>query len=110
MENAFQVINADFVSVEDGTGIVHLAPTFGADDAKAAQNANVPGLLVKDEQDQLVPLVDLKGRFRKELKEHGGKYVKNEYYKEEDRPERSVDVELAIQLKETNKASSHSSL
>jgi isoleucyl-tRNA synthetase len=103
-EKAFQIIHADFVSVEDGTGIVHLAPTFGADDYKAAQNAGIPGLLIKDENDQLVPLVNLKGCFRPEMKEHADKYVKNEFYNTNDIPEKSVDVEIAIQLKEQNKA------
>ncbi|MDG2343210.1 MAG: isoleucine--tRNA ligase [Flavobacteriales bacterium] len=103
-EKAFQIIHADFVSVEDGTGIVHIAPTFGADDYKAAQNVGIPGLLVEDENEQLVPLVDLKGCFRKEMLEHAGKYVKNEFYNKDAVPEKSVDVELAIQLKEQNKA------
>ena len=103
-EKAFHIIHADFVSVEDGTGIVHIAPTFGADDYKAAQNVGIPGLLVEDENEQLVPLVDLKGCFRKEMLEHAGKYVKNEFYNNDAIPEKSVDVELAIQLKEQNKA------
>lgn len=105
-ENAFRVIAGDFVTTEDGTGIVHTAPTFGADDAMVAKQANpeVPPMLVKDENDNLVPLVDLQGRFRPEMKEFAGKYVKNEYYAEGEAPERSVDVELAIKLKEENKA------
>ncbi len=105
-ENAFRVIAGDFVTTEDGTGIVHTAPTFGADDAMVAKQAKpeVPPMLVKDENDNLVPLVDLQGRFRPEMKEFAGKYVKNEYYKEGEAPERSVDVELAIKLKEENKA------
>ncbi|MBM78017.1 MAG: isoleucine--tRNA ligase [Crocinitomicaceae bacterium] len=103
-ENAFKIIHADFVSVDDGTGIVHIAPTFGADDAKAALNNNIPGLLVLDENDQLVPLVNLKGCFRKEMGEFAGKYVKNEFYKPDEVPEKSVDVELAILLKKENKA------
>jgi len=105
-ENAFRVISGDFVTTEDGTGIVHTAPTFGADDALVAKQATpeVPPLLVKDENGNLVPLVDLQGRFRPEMKEFGGKYVKNEYYNEGEAPERSIDVELAIKLKEENKA------
>nr|WP_321227358.1 isoleucine--tRNA ligase [uncultured Psychroserpens sp.] len=105
-ENAFRVIAGDFVTTEDGTGIVHTAPTFGADDALVAKQATpeVPPLLVKDENDNLVPLVDLQGRFRPEMKEFGGKYVKNEYYDDGEAPERSIDVELAIKLKEENKA------
>jgi isoleucyl-tRNA synthetase len=105
-ENAFRVIAGDFVTTEDGTGIVHTAPTFGADDAKVAKEAvpEVPPMLVKDENDNLVPLVDLQGRFRPEMKELAGKYVKNEYYADGEAPERSVDVELAIRLKTENKA------
>jgi isoleucyl-tRNA synthetase len=105
-EHAFRVISGDFVTTEDGTGIVHTAPTFGADDAMVAKQAvpEVPPMLVKDENGNLVPLVDLQGRFRPEMKEFAGKYVKNEYYDEGKAPERSVDVELAIKLKEENKA------
>lgn len=106
-ENAFRVIAGDFVTTEEGTGIVHTAPTFGADDAKAAKEANpeVPPMLIYDENQQLVPLVDLQGKFRTELGSLGGKYVKNEYYSNKEKiPERSVDVEIAIKLKEENKA------
>ena len=105
-ENAFRVITGDFVTTEDGTGIVHTAPTFGADDAKVAKEASpeVPPLLVMDENDNLVPLVDLQGRFRPEMGEFAGKYVKNEYYDNGEAPDKSVDVELAIKLKIENKA------
>ncbi|ULC59920.1 isoleucine--tRNA ligase [Flaviramulus sp. BrNp1-15] len=105
-ENAFRVISGDFVTTEDGTGIVHTAPTFGADDALVAKQATpeVPPMLVKDENGNLVPLVDLQGKFRPEMGEYAGKYVKNEYYNDGEAPERSVDVELAIKLKEENKA------
>ncbi|WP_458628011.1 isoleucine--tRNA ligase [Winogradskyella sp. PC D3.3] len=105
-ENAFRVISGDFVTIEDGTGIVHTAPTFGADDAMVAKQATpeIPPLLVKDENGNLVPLVDLQGKFRPEMGEYAGKYVKNEYYEDGEAPERSVDVELAIQLKTENKA------
>ena len=105
-ENAFRVISGDFVTTEDGTGIVHTAPTFGADDAMVAKQAvpEVPPMLVKDENGNLVPLVDLQGKFRPEMGEYAGKYVKNEYYNEGEAPERSVDVEIAIKLKEENKA------
>mgnify|MGYP003110772690 CR=1 FL=1 len=105
-ENAFRVIAGDFVTTEDGTGIVHTSPTFGADDALVAKQATpeVPPLLVKDENDNLVPIVDLQGKFIKEIGEFGGKYVKNEYYNEGEAPERSVDVEIAIKLKEENRA------
>ncbi len=105
-ENAFRIIAGDFVTTEDGTGIVHTAPTFGADDAFVAKQAipEVPPMLVLDEYGNPVPLVDLQGKFRPELKDLGGKYVKNEYYDEGEAPERSVDVEIAIKLKEENKA------
>ena len=105
VENAFQVISGDFVTTEDGTGIVHTAPTFGADDAKVAKDAGVPPMLILDEHDNPVPLVDLQGRFVKSLPEgYGGNYVKNEYYDEGQAPEKSVDVEIAIALKEQNRA------
>ena len=105
-ENAFRIISGDFVTIEDGTGIVHTAPTFGADDAIVAKQATpeIPPLLVKDSEDNLVPLVDLQGRFRPEVSEFAGRYVKNEYYPEGEAPEKSVDVELAIKLKTENKA------
>lgn len=105
-EHAFRVISGDFVTTEDGTGIVHTAPTFGADDALVAKQATpeVPPMLVKDDQDNLVPLVDLQGRFRSEMGEFAGKYVKNEYYNDGEAPDKSVDVELAIKLKTENKA------
>ena len=105
-ENAFRVISGDFVTTEDGTGIVHTAPTFGADDAKVAKEATpeVPPMLVLDENENPVPLVDLQGRFIQGLGDYSGKYVKNEYYNDGEAPERSADVEIAIQLKEENKA------
>ena len=105
-EDAFRVISGDFVTTEDGTGIVHTAPTFGADDAIVAKQATpeIPPMLVKDENDNLVPLVDLQGKFRPEVGEFAGKYVKNEYYKDGEAPEKSIDVELAIKLKTENKA------
>ena len=105
-ENAFRVISGDFVTTEDGTGIVHTAPTFGADDAKVAKEATpeVPPMLVLDENGNAVPLVDLQGKFIKGLGVYSEKYVKNEYYNDGEAPEKSVDVEIAILLKEENKA------
>ena len=105
-EDAFRVIAGDFVTTEDGTGIVHTAPTFGADDAIVCKQAvpPIPPMLVKDENDNLVPLVNLQGKFRPEMGEFADKYVKNEYYAEGEAPERSIDVELAIKLKTENKA------
>ncbi len=105
-QDAFRVISGDFVTTEDGTGIVHTAPTFGADDALVAKQARpeIPPMLVLDDAGNPVPLVDLQGKFTKHVGPYAGKYVKNEYYSQEEMPERSVDVELAIQLKEENKA------
>ena len=105
-QDAFRVIVGDFVTTEDGTGIVHTAPTFGADDAIVAKQASpeIPPMLIKDANDNLVPLVNLQGKFRPEMGEFAGKYVKNEYYADGEAPERSIDVELAIKLKIENKA------
>jgi isoleucyl-tRNA synthetase len=105
-EHAFRVISGDFVTTEDGTGIVHTAPTFGADDARVAKLATpeIPPMLILDDKGNAVPLVDLQGKFVASLGEFGGKYVKNEYYAEGAAPEKSVDVEIAIRLKEENKA------
>ncbi|WHF50564.1 isoleucine--tRNA ligase [Chryseobacterium gotjawalense] len=106
-DKAFRVIIGDFVTTEDGTGIVHIAPTFGADDARVAKENGISPMLIKDENDNLVPLVDLQGRFVKggntpEL--FAGKFIKNEYYDDGTAPEKSWDVELAILLKTENKA------
>jgi len=105
-ENAFRIISGDFVTTEDGTGIVHTAPTFGADDAKVAKEAvpEVPPMLVLDENNNPMPLVDLQGKFTSHVGEYAGKFVKNEYYDAGTAPEKSVDVEIAIRLKEENKA------
>lgn len=103
-EQAFRVIPGDFVTTEDGTGIVHTAPTFGADDARVAKEAGVPPLLVLDGNGNPTPLVDLQGRFVKQAGPLAGKFVKNEYYADADRPEKSVDVEICIQLKTENRA------
>ena len=105
-ENAFRIISGDFVTTNEGTGIVHTAPTFGADDALVAKEAipEVPALVVEDENGHAVPLVDLKGRFRKEMGRLANKFVKNQYYPEGEAPDKSVDVEIAIHLKETNSA------
>ena len=106
-QNAFRVIEGDFVTTDDGTGIVHIAPTFGADDSRVAKQNGIPPMLIRDHNDNLVPLVDLQGRFVQganvpEL--FAGKYIKNEYYDENTAPEKSWDVELAILLKTENKA------
>ncbi len=103
-EEAFRVIAGDFVTIEDGTGIVHIAPTFGADDAMVAKTAGIPPMLISDENGNPVPLVNLQGKFVSQMGDMAGKYVKNEYYSDEDRPERSADVEISIKLKEQDKA------
>ena len=105
-ENAYRVILGDFVTTEDGTGIVHTAPTFGADDAKVAKEATpeVPPLLILDENNNKVPLVDLQGKFRPEMGSLAGQYVKNDYYEEGKAPDKSCDVQIAIRLKEENAA------
>ena len=102
-DQAFRVIPGDFVTTEDGTGIVHTAPTFGADDARVASAAGVPPLLVDDGTGQGVPLVDFQGRFRPECGPMAGRFVKQEYY-DGDAPEKSVDVEIAIDLKTRGRA------
>ncbi len=105
-ENAFRIISGDFVTTDEGTGIVHTAPTFGADDMIAAKNAKpeVPPMLITNNDGDLTPLVDLQGKFIEGLGSISGKFVKNEYYNENEMPNRSVDVEIAIKLKEENKA------
>ena len=106
-DQAFRVIAGDFVTTDDGTGIVHIAPTFGADDARVAKEYGIPPMLVKDAHGNLIPLVDLQGKFiegHKIPEAFAGKYIKNEYYDAGQAPEKSWDVSLAILLKEENKA------
>ncbi|MCT4664370.1 MAG: isoleucine--tRNA ligase [Flavobacteriales bacterium] len=103
-EEAFRVISGDFVTTKDGTGIVHIAPTFGADDAQVAKEAGVPAMLIKDEKDELIPLVNLQGKFVDGMGNYSNMFVKNEYYPEGEAPEKSIDVQLAIELKERNRA------
>jgi isoleucyl-tRNA synthetase len=103
-EKAFRIIEGDFVTTEDGTGIVHIAPTFGADDMRVAQEAGVPPLMVLDKMGNPMPLVDLQGRFVEQMGEFAGRFVKNEYYGADQQPERSVDVDLAIKLKTEGRA------
>jgi len=103
-EEAFRVIPGSFVTTEDGTGIVHTAPTFGADDALVAKEAGVPPMLVDDGNGHGVPLVDLQGRLREGYGPFAGFYVKNEYYPDGEAPEKSLDVEIAIDLKTRGQA------
>jgi isoleucyl-tRNA synthetase len=106
-QNAFRVIPADFVTTEDGTGIVHTASVFGADDFRACKENNVPSVMVKDEFGKDVPLVDKQGRFVDEVTDFAKRYVKDEYYSDAERAPsdfRGTDVLIAIKLKEENKA------
>ena len=106
-KNAFRVIPADFVTTEDGTGIVHTASIFGADDFRACKENNVPSVLIKDENGKEVPLVDKQGRFVDEVTDFAGRYVKEEYYTNEDRAAegfKPTDVLISIKLKTENKA------
>ncbi|GAB4027868.1 isoleucine--tRNA ligase [Spirosoma koreense] len=104
---AFKVILGDFVTTEDGTGIVHTSPTFGADDFRVAQAAGIPPIMVKDETGKDVPIVDKHGQFVAEITDYAGRYVKEEYYSDEERADpdfKPTDVLIAIKLKEENKA------
>lgn len=106
-DKAFRVILGDFVTTEDGTGVVHTSPTFGADDFRVAKANGVPAIMVRDESGKEVPIVDRQGRFVKEVGEFGGRFVKEEYYSTEERNEpdfRPTDVLIAIKLKEENRA------
>ncbi|MBU2047132.1 MAG: isoleucine--tRNA ligase, partial [Bacteroidetes bacterium] len=106
-KNAFRIIPADFVTTEDGTGVVHTASIFGADDFRVAREAGVPSVLVKDENGNEFPLVDKQGKFVKEVTDFALRYVKEEYYSDEERAAadfKPTDVLIAIKLKEDNKA------
>ncbi|HEV7231734.1 MAG TPA: isoleucine--tRNA ligase [Bacteroidia bacterium] len=108
-EEAFRVIIGDFVTTEDGTGIVHIAPTFGADDMRVAKAAGVPAMLVNDENGKGVPLVDLRGRFRSELKDpvfgFAGEFVKEAYMTEEEKAAELVKQKESLKgiIKDTSK-------
>lgn len=111
---AFRVITGDFVTTEDGTGVVHTSPTFGADDFRVAQQNGIPPIMVKDETGKDVPIVDKRGRFVKEISDFALEYVKEQYLtdaeKETERQKQgrdkylSVDERIAIKLKTENKA------
>jgi isoleucyl-tRNA synthetase len=117
---AFEVLLGDFVTTEDGTGIVHIAPTFGADDFRIAKQYNFPAILVDDINGNTGPLVDRQGRFipienidasftkqfinEQEYKEFAGKFVKNEYDETIGQDTPTIDVEIAVHLKKQNKA------
>ncbi len=117
---AFRVITGDFVTTEDGTGIVHIAPTFGADDDRAARQNGIVPLIVIDREGKNQPLVDKKGRFyqiedldssfasqfviSEKYHHFAGKYVKNEYDESLAGQETTTDVDIAVMLKQENKA------
>ena len=106
-KNAFRVIPADFVTTDDGTGIVHTASVFGADDFRACKENNVPSVMVVDEFGKEVPLVNKQGRFVDEVTDFAGYYVKEEYYNKEEREApgfKATDVLISIKLKTENKA------
>ncbi len=96
---AFKVLLGDFVSTEDGTGIVHIAPTFGSDDFRVAKQYGIPPMMVKDQEGNLMPLVDKHGQFVAEVTDFAGRFVKDYGQVEE----RSVDTDIVIKLKEENK-------
>ncbi len=106
-EKAFRVIPADFVTTEDGTGIVHTASVFGADDFRACKENEVPSVMVLDENGNEAPLVNKQGKFVAQVSDFAGQYVKEEFYSDDERKNpdfRPVDVQIAIKLKEENKA------
>ncbi len=119
-EGAFKVITGDFVTTEDGTGIVHIAPTFGADDAKVAKLNNVPALMLTDKEGNLRPMVDLTGKYFKLddldaayvnqsvnvdlYKEYAGRYVKNAYDNSLTETDTTLDIDICVMLKQQNKA------
>ncbi|MEJ6981770.1 isoleucine--tRNA ligase [Pedobacter sp. P351] len=106
-KNGFRVISGDFITTEDGTGIVHIAPTFGADDFRAARESGIPAVLVTDENGKQQPLVNRQAKFVDEVTDFAGHYVKEEFYTDEERKSsdfKPTDVLIAIKLKEDNKA------
>lgn len=114
-EGAFRVILGDYVSTEDGTGIVHIAPTFGADDAFVAKKAGVPALQLIDKNGNKRPMVDLKGRFYKLedldedfkqkhmnvdlYKTYAGRFVKNAYDDKLTDKDETLDISICMELK-----------
>jgi isoleucyl-tRNA synthetase len=119
-KGAFRVLTGDFVTTGEGTGIVHIAPTFGADDFRVALKNNVPPLMVTDQSNHRAPLVDKKGRFfrledlheafistnvnTEEYRVFAGRYVKNEYDPNLGTDDPTVDIDIAVYLKKNNKA------
>ena len=118
-EGAFRVITGDFVTTEDGTGIVHIAPTFGADDDRVAKANGVPPLMMVDKEGNQRPMVDLTGKFYlleeldldfidaqmdKELYAiYAGRFVKNAYDPELTDADATLDIDLSVMLKQQNR-------
>lgn len=100
--DAFKVIAGDFVTTTEGTGIVHIAPTFGADDYRIAQKENISAIRVTNTEGEAVPIVDKQGRFVSEIADFAGRYVKKEYENDTDLP--AVDLLITTKLKQENKA------
>ncbi|MGI4741413.1 MAG: isoleucine--tRNA ligase [Janthinobacterium lividum] len=99
-ENAFRVIPGDFVTTEDGTGIVHISPTFGADDFRVAQLNGIPALMVADDQGKLGPIVDRTGRYVAQMGEFGGRWVKNyDGHDQSGTDYKTLDESIAIRMR-----------
>ena len=99
-ENAFRVIAAKYVTTEDGTGIVHISPTFGAEDFQAAQQNGIPSLLVADDQGKLGPIVDRTGRYVAQMGEFGGRWVKNyDGHDQSGADYKTLDESIAIRMR-----------
>jgi len=99
-ENAFRVIPGDFVTTEDGTGIVHISPTFGADDFRVAQLNGIPALMLPDKEGTLGPIVDRTGRYVAEMGEFGGRWVKNyDGHDQSGADYKTLDESIAIRMR-----------
>ncbi len=100
----FRVVTGDFVTTEEGTGIVHIAPTFGEDDFKIGKAKNLPPLTVPDPENpnRQIPLVDKNGRFVEQMGEFAGRFVRN--YEPNPDDHQDLDVDIAVKLKKENKA------
>jgi len=106
-ENAFRIIEGDFVTTEEGTGVVHTASLFGADDFRVCKKEGIPSILVEDEEGKKVPLVNLQGRFRPEVTDFAGRGVKPDFDPPEIRNQpdyQPTDLLIALKLKKEGKA------
>ncbi len=118
-KGAFRVITGDFVTTEDGTGIVHIAPTFGADDDRVAKASGVPPLMMLDKDGNRRPMVDMTGKFYlledldpefvkenvnvEAYREYAGRFVKNAYDPALTEDDATLDIDICVMLKQTNK-------